>query len=79
MAEADVKRDERGDARCKHCGGVIRLINYSMGKKWMHVNPSAGFPTEHKGTAWWHCHNTIAEPTVLIERDVDQVPGQEGP
>lgn len=57
-----IERDDRGDARCQNCNGIIRVIRYVLGDEWMHVNPNAGFPSQHKGTAWRHCHNTVAEP-----------------
>lgn len=56
--------------RCLNCNAVIRRINYSLGPKWMHINPDASFPTELKGTAWWHCHRTVATPA--NERTTDE-------
>jgi len=50
------------DQRCLHCGEPIRLINYAMGPEWLHVNPDAGFPTTHKGSAWKHCKRQVATP-----------------
>lgn len=52
------------DDRCLNCNAVIRKINYAMGEQWMHVEPAAGFPSEHKGTAWRHCKTTVAGPSV---------------
>lgn len=48
--------------RCLNCNAVIERINYSLGQKWMHVDPSASFPTVEKGTAWQHCRQRVAEP-----------------
>ena len=51
------------DDRCLNCNGTIRLINYALGKRWMHVDPDASFPTEQRGTAWRFCRATVATPT----------------
>ena len=47
---------------CAKCGAPIRKINYALGPQWMHVNPSAGFPTVHKGSAWRYCKTAVATP-----------------
>lgn len=46
---------------CKNCGAPVREINYVLGPLLMHVAPEASFPTEHKGTAWRHCRQSVAE------------------
>ena len=52
------------DQTCRHCGDVIRRINYALGPEWMHVDPLASFPTTGKGSAWRACRaTTVAEPT----------------
>jgi hypothetical protein len=51
------------DDRCLNCNATIRLINYALGETWMHVEPAAGFPSEHKGTAWRHCKSVVATPS----------------
>lgn len=48
--------------RCLNCNQPVRLINFALGKRWMHVDPDASFPTEQKGTAWRHCRGPVAEP-----------------
>jgi hypothetical protein len=48
--------------RCLHCNEPIRLVNYALGSEWMHVDPSASFPTTHKGTAWRYCRALVATP-----------------
>lgn len=47
---------------CLTCGERIRRINYALGPEWMHVDPSASFPTAAKGTAWRYCRRTVAQP-----------------
>ena len=51
--------------RCLNCNQPIRLINYALGPKWMHVNPDASFPTAAKGTAWSHCRTQVATPSPI--------------
>lgn len=60
-----------GDALCVNCGHTIRLINYALGEKWMHVKPRASFPTERKGSAWWYCRQVVATPdsSLLAEHE----------
>ena len=48
------------DDRCLNCNAAIRTINYAMGPQVMHIDPAAGFPSEHKGTAWRHCKQRVA-------------------
>lgn len=50
------------DERCLNCNATIRKINYALGEKWMHVDPYAGFPSQHHRTAWQHCKTQVAEP-----------------
>lgn len=51
------------DLQCRHCGDTIRKINFALGPEWMHVDPSASFPTTGKGTAWRTCRaQTVATP-----------------
>ena len=49
------------DDRCLNCNATIRLVNYSLGKRWMHVDPDASFPTEQRGTAWRFCRATVGD------------------
>ena len=62
--------------RCLNCNGIIRLIEYALGSRWMHVQPGASFPTEAKGTAWRHCKTPdVATPHT---RDTSPEEGQDG-
>lgn len=55
--------------QCLNCGAKVRQINYALGSRWMHVDPSASFPTEQKGTAWLHCRASVATPQEAPDAD----------
>lgn len=50
------------EKRCKHCKVIIRKVNFALGEKWMHVNPSSSFPTQMNGGMWEYCQTLVAEP-----------------
>lgn len=52
---------------CLFCGQTVARINYAMGPEWMHIDPAASFPTQHKGTAWRYCRAQIATPKEALD------------
>jgi hypothetical protein len=52
------------DQKCANCGAPIREFNFALGREWLHIEPAAGFPTTHKGTAWRHCRGKVATPPI---------------
>lgn len=61
-------QQQKGSAdagQCVHCGQRIRKFVFALGEKWLHVQPDASFPSQERGTAWWHCRrSTVATPPV---------------
>ena len=43
---------------CAHCRAPVRVTNYALGLEVEHYDPSAGFPSTAKGTAWRMCRNS---------------------
>ena len=63
------------DDRCLNCNEPVRVINYALGKRLMHVDPDASFPTEQRGTAWRHCRQRVATlPIQPVDGRTDPCP-----
>lgn len=66
------------DDRCLNCNQTLRVINYALGERLMHVDRDASLPSVQKGTAWRHCRQRVATlPPTPIDGLTDPRPTPE--